>query len=374
MLGWPLGMAGNTRRVREWGRKRAQAPGCPMTVATDPEDTPPKDAQTGVIRTLRKGSSTAPALGSVKDVARLERALGPLLPVQLTQLAGGRLNSELLALDLGAFQVLRLRLDRPLHGGGSKPAGRQLIALDLEEGPDQPVMRSHGLELPRAAFFGLAAGGEIHLTTPERTSLAVLSLDRERFLQWARELGGPGLEEPLKGVNWQAIDPLRFQEVRASLGRLFRLAERSPALLEDPAIRGRLGGDLVPLLVEALVHRTGHGARLARPPARIELVKAAQAWMAEHPHEPISLDGLCRQLAAGRRSLLQGFREHLGMGPMAYLKIRRLHGVRQALLEADPQSTQVSELAARWGFMNAGHFARDYRRLFGEHPRTSLRA
>ena len=57
--------------------------------------------------------------------------------------------------------------------------------------------------------------------------------------------------------------------MRACLRRIFRLAERSPALLADPAIRRRLGGDLVPLLVEALVHRTGHGERLARPPARI---------------------------------------------------------------------------------------------------------
>lgn len=344
-----------------------------MTDATPSGDTPPKDAQSGAIRTLKKCGSAAPVSRSIQDIARLEGVLSPLLPVQLTQLAGGRLNSELLALDLDALQVLRLRFDRPLHGGGPKPKGRQLIALDLGEESGVPVMRSHGLELPATALFGLAATGEIHLTTPERCSLALLSLDREKFLQWAHELGGAGLEEQLEGVNWQAIDPLRFGRVRACLRRIFRLAERSPALMADAAIRRRLGGDLVPLLVEALVHRTGHGERLARPPARIELVKAAQAWMAEHPDEPISLDGLCRQVAAGRRSLLQGFREHLGMGPMAYLKIRRLHGVRQALLAADPEAERVAELATRWGFLNAGHFARDYRALFGEPPSTSLR-
>ncbi len=345
-----------------------------MTDATPSGDTPPKDAQSGAIRTLKKCGSAAPVSRSIQDIARLEGVLSPLLPVQLTQLAGGRLNSELLALDLDALQVLRLRFDRPLHGGGPKPKGRQLIALDLGEESGVPVMRSHGLELPSTAFFGLAAAGEIHLTTPERCSLALLSLDRGRFLQWAHDLGGTGLEESLEGVNWQAIDPLRFGRVRACLRGIFRLAERSPALMADAVIRRRLGGDLVPLLVEALVHRTGHGERLARPPARIELVKAAQAWMEDHPEEPISLDGLCRQVAAGRRSLLQGFREHLGMGPMAYLKIRRLHSVRRALLAADPQALRIHELAAQWGFMNAGHFARDYRSLFGEHPRTSLRA
>ena len=165
--------------------------------------------------------------------------------------------------------------------------------------------------------------------------------------------------------NWQTIDPLRFQRVRGCLRRIFQLAERQPSLLEDAATRRRLGGELVPLLVEALAQCSGHHERLARPPARIELVKAAQAWMADHPDEPIHLDALCRQVAAGRRSLLQGFREHLGMGPMAYLKLQRLHGVRRALLAADPQATRISELAAQWGFLNAGHFARDYRTLFG---------
>lgn len=345
-----------------------------MTVATESEGTLPKDAQRGRIRTLKKCDSPSPSCGPSHDIAALEAVLSSLLPVQLTQLAGGRLHGELLPLDLGALQVLRLRFDRPLHGGGPKPNGRQLIALDLGADQAQAGIRSHGMELPATALFGLAAAGEIHLTTPERCSLALLSLDRQRFLQWAQELGGPGLEEPLAEGNWQAIDPLRFQRVRTCLRRIFRLAERHPSLMQDPATRQLLCGDLVPLLVEALAQRNGHSERLARPPARIELVKAAQAWMAEHPDEPIHLDGLCRQVAAGRRSLLQGFQEHLGMGPMAYLKLQRLHGVRRALLLADPQTTRISELAARWGFLNAGHFARDYRGLFGEHPRTSLRA
>ncbi len=304
----------------------------------------------------------------------MQAAISALLPVELTQLAGGGFRGDLLPLDLGALQVVRLRFDRPLHGGGSKPEGRQLIALDLGDDHGQLGIRSHGVALPPTTFFGLASTGEIHLTTPERCSMALLSLDRSRFLQWALELGCPGLEEPVTdGSNWQVIDGLRFRRVRACLQRIFHLAEREPARLDDAVTRRLLAADLMPLLVEALAQRSGHHRRLARPPARIELVKAAQEWMADHPTEPISLDGLCRQVAAGRRSLLQGFREHLGMGPMAFLKLRRLHAVRRVLLEADPQSSRVGELAASWGFLNAGHFARDYHALFGEHPGTSLR-
>lgn len=311
---------------------------------------------------------------SIHDIVRMEQAVNALLPVELTQLAGGTLRGELQPLDLGPLQVLRLRFDKPLHSAGAKPTDRQLITLDLGAPPRQGVIRSHGEELPRHAFFGLAGGGEIHLTTPEHCNLALLSLDRRQFLQWGLDLGFPGLEDTLAQGNWQTLDPERFARVRGCLRRIFNLAERSPAVIHDPRMRDLMARDLVPLLLEALARRGHHSQRLARPPARIELVKAAQRWMADHPTEPITLDALCRQVAAGRRTLLQGFREQLGMGPMAFLKLRRLHGVRRELLTADPNTTRIMELAARWGFLNPGHFAHDYRMLFGELPSSTLEA
>lgn len=60
------------------------------------------------------------------------------------------------------------------------------------------------------------------------------------------------------------------------------------------------------------------------------------------------------------------------MGPMAYIKLHRLHGIRRELLTADPRAVTIGGLALRWGFLNAGHFARDYRRLFGELPSQTL--
>lgn len=200
----------------------------------------------------------------------------------------------------------------------------------------------------------------------------MLSINRWQFLQWGLDLGCPGLEDTLERSNWQTLDPVRFQRVRGCLRRIFYLAERNPALVDDHWTRDLMSRDLVPLLLEAVAQQGHHSRRLARPPARIELVKAAQRWMADHPTEPITLDALCREVAVGRRTLLHGFREQLGMGPMAFLKLRRLHGVRRELLSADPKTTRIMELAADWGFLNPGHFARDYRTLFGELPSSTL--
>jgi AraC family ethanolamine operon transcriptional activator len=62
----------------------------------------------------------------------------------------------------------------------------------------------------------------------------------------------------------------------------------------------------------------------------------------------------------------------LGMGPMAFVKVQRLHSIRRALKTADPTRQTVNYIARDWGFLSMGHFARDYKKLFGETPSQTL--
>jgi AraC family ethanolamine operon transcriptional activator len=315
-----------------------------------------------------------PARRRFAGVERMQQGIAPLMPVQLTQLGAGGLRGDLLPLALGPVQLLRLRFDRPLHAGGAKPGERQLITLNLLGNRGLAPLRSHGVPLPATALFGLAGRGEIHLTTPERSDLALLSLDRGRFLQAADALGFPALDERALEGNRLTLEPRRFARLRRRLLGLLALAEREASPLASAALRERIGGELFPLLVESLAEAVAAEGTPERPPARIGLVQEAQRWIEAHASEPFSLEELCREVAAGRRSLLLGFREHLGMGPMAYRKIRCLHAVRRDLLAAEPGRIRIAEVAMAWGFLNPGHFARDYRALFGEYPHVTLSA
>lgn len=307
-------------------------------------------------------------VGCVEQLAECLTASG--LSLQLTQLAPGPLDSALQLLRVGPLLLLRARLARQLHVVGPKLRGHQILALDLAARPETRPCRSHGTLLPCTAVFGLATQGDVHLTTADHTDLVLVALDQARFQRLAGGLGWGELEQQGFTANWLQVDALRFARVRRYLRQLFALAETDPGRLTEPGMARLIEQDLLPLLVEALAQ--GSAARLDRPPARIELVKLAQDWMHRHPDLPITLEELCRQVYASRRSLIQGFSEHLGMGPMAYLKLQRLHAVRRLLLAADPEQTTVVSVAARFGFLSAGHFSRDYRRLFGELPRETL--
>jgi len=65
--------------------------------------------------------------------------------------------------------------------------------------------------------------------------------------------------------------------------------------------------------------------------------------------------------------------EHLGMGPIRFLILRRMHLVRRALLRADPSASSVTRIVTDHGFWELGRFSVAYRALFGESPSETLR-
>jgi AraC-like DNA-binding protein len=59
---------------------------------------------------------------------------------------------------------------------------------------------------------------------------------------------------------------------------------------------------------------------------------------------------------------------------MGYLRRIRLSEAHRTLQEADPESSTVTGVAARWGFYHAGRFAAEYRAAYGQSPGTTLKA
>ncbi len=123
------------------------------------------------------------------------------------------------------------------------------------------------------------------------------------------------------------------------------------------------------LLISGLIlaQPNAHTAELARPgsPIRPRTVDRVIALIQERADEPLTLTDLAAHAGVGTRRLQQGFREHVGLSPMQYLRRTRLDRARRDLLHT--QDT-VTDIALRWGFLHPGRFAGAYREQFGVTP------
>jgi AraC family ethanolamine operon transcriptional activator len=98
------------------------------------------------------------------------------------------------------------------------------------------------------------------------------------------------------------------------------------------------------------------------------VVRGAEEFLRADPDRPIQREELCTALGVSLRKLHDAFVGTTGMSPQYYLKLRRLVMVRRLLHAPSNDPPLVKSAALSHGFWHLGHFARDYRELFGETP------
>jgi AraC-like DNA-binding protein len=91
-----------------------------------------------------------------------------------------------------------------------------------------------------------------------------------------------------------------------------------------------------------------------------------------NPDRTLYVAELCAATRTSDRTLRICCQEHLGMSPMRYLWLRRMHLARRALRMADPAAATVTDIATNYGFWEFGRFSVAFRSLFGETPSASL--
>jgi len=151
-----------------------------------------------------------------------------------------------------------------------------------------------------------------------------------------------------------------------------QLAHGSPEILELPEVRRALEEQLIHLMIRCLAEGAGiettTGGR-----RRNAIIARFENFLAEHPNRPLYLSEICLGIGVAERTLRATCEEHLGMGPIRFLTLRRMHLVRRALVHAEPTETTVTRVVTGHGFWELGRFSVAYRALFGESPSDTLR-
>jgi transcriptional regulator GlxA family with amidase domain len=96
-------------------------------------------------------------------------------------------------------------------------------------------------------------------------------------------------------------------------------------------------------------------------------------FLKANPDRPLYLTEICAAIGVGERTLRTSCERCLGMGPIRYLTLRRMHLVRRALLHSEPSTATVTQIVTDHGFWELGRFSVAYHTLFGEPPSETLR-
>jgi transcriptional regulator GlxA family with amidase domain len=102
------------------------------------------------------------------------------------------------------------------------------------------------------------------------------------------------------------------------------------------------------------------------------IIRQSIEFLKSNSYEPIHVLDLCSALNVGMRTMYHAFREFYGISPIRYLRLLRYAKARRDLINADPERTTVTDIAAKWHFWHFGRFSVEYKSLYGESPSETL--
>jgi AraC-like DNA-binding protein len=186
----------------------------------------------------------------------------------------------------------------------------------------------------------------------------------------ARERAGGGATTP-GGARICLLEPGLFHAIE---GRIHGLRRMLRAAESDPRLAAAAGGEALEFATE-LISGIWSVGRIQRHPRdshrnRVRLARRAEDWMRAHLGEAIHIPGICQALGVSRRELEYAFRQVHDESPRDYLHALRLNAVRRELTRGK-HGESVSRVALGQGITHFGRFSADYRRIFGENPRST---
>lgn len=257
-------------------------------------------------------------------------------------------------------------LPRVVHSALSP--NRAFVALLGD--PNQAAAQYCGMEVSSDAIVVGGPGSSRHIRTcgPCRWSSMSLppdDLSAASFALLGRELRPGSLTRLVHPAPAHMALLVRLHAVTR------HLAEAAPEVFTRPEVSRALEHELVHAMVTCLSDddqaEVGTGWR-----HHSVIIRRFEEVLAKHNNRPMYLAEICAAVGASQSTLRACCCEHLGMGPVHYLWLRRMHLARRALQGPDPAAT-VTKIATEHGFGELGRFAVQYRALFRELPSAILR-
>lgn len=286
------------------------------------------------------------------------------------QLAPGRFEARTTELWFESMQMFRERSNRRVYQAGRSWPGSVTFGILLAmDGPAR--FCGQAMDLDTLMVHGSA--DELDLVTSPMLDVVGVAIPQDR-LNWL-EAPHAGCSAPGGGPASRLVrmKPPAAARIREVLQSIFDTIEADPGQLAPAAAREQIRDDVIDALAAAAWDGVIQTTPTPRHTSQRAIVRRATDHMLARRDEPVSVERLCELVGASRRSLQYAFEHTLGISPLEYLRVARLHGVRRELKSTQRSAASIQDIAARWGFWHPGHFTTHYRQLFGCRPSETPR-
>jgi AraC family transcriptional regulator, ethanolamine operon transcriptional activator len=291
------------------------------------------------------------------------RSLSPGWEQSYAQLGRGTQACRLTFARARSMELSVVSRDPGVLFQGAPPRGMAVVAVRL---------RGDGMHLQRRAWernlLGVAPRGcefEIISTTPH--TLFGLGVDHERLDEASLAHWGQRFPANGAGPILRVREAASLQHLVATWAGWLARSRRDPGILADPDVAALMEEEVIGAVIDYAAPVFG------APPVRRrrDIALRAEGFLRRSLEEPIRIADVCKAARTSRPSLHASFHSAFGMSPMAYWRSLRLAAARKDLEQAR-RGVTVAEVAVKWGFYRLGHFAADYRAMFGEKPSETL--
>ena len=300
---------------------------------------------------------------SASELKQLFKVIGKSFDA--VQLSQGRLQGRFKVANLGSIVLVELQTNQRLLLNGER--GHDCMSFSFEASGLADEHRLFNIPIARYSLNGFRQGQfESHFQLSGNTTTYLGILSTSHFNAFLSHCDSEDLIDHLETNNALQIDPSMHAQFRQKFQYYL---EHKPSTSQQCR---QTTYHLYRLFLNAISNKLEHKYLAYNPSPRQRLVREFVAWGFKNAEQEFNLDQISESLFASRRTLIQGTKESLGMGPMEIMKRVRLEQVNWILrkpdLRADKKFRTISEIAQHYGFQSRGHFAKAYQQVFAESP------
>jgi AraC-like DNA-binding protein len=288
--------------------------------------------------------------------------------VELFPTAKGSFHAEVTQIGMNGLLMQRIHVSLPGINTVAVKPGRRSFGFLTES--NSSTLLDRGLEVLPGDIV-VHSPDVVHQRSAAHLHYSTVSLPLDELAAAAEAMFGHELPDAPSKFTIRPASPLmhRLLSVHKGIGQL---AHDTPDILVRPEVGRALENELKHITLRCVaegvaMEPSASSRRRERILARFEEVLEASL------DRPLYLTEICAAIGVAERTLRASCEEHLGMGPIRYLTLRRMHLARRALLRSDSSKATVTQIATDHGFWELGRFSVAYHTLFGEPPSETLR-